>query len=944
MYLIVFANEDFKDINFFKKAHSFFINNNFVCETTTSYLEITSKTDNNIYRIEDEEQINNFRKSDIMPNINYIKKYKKQINKLDNEIDTNEYNYTCSIKNIDENEETIDDESLNFLSELKLYQIKKDFIYKNVKQNIYYKCEVLNYNTKLSKSFKNTKIESKNPKYIFSIISDNIIENTDFYIRQMHFILDNNVIPLKKKKQETILLEYKKLISTIFTNTKIFKKVLEDEIIMLAPKPSTLEKFNLANINILGAVTIFDNYAVSEKADGDRFLMYIDNNSDVFLIEVSIKQVRGCNIKTKLKNCLLDGELILCQCRKTKNNKDLFAIFDIYYFNNVKVIDKNLINSEGSRYDLMNKVVESLYDKVSHDIVVKKQLVGDKNNDILSKCKDILENPIEYDYDIDGLIFTPIKIPVFGTYANKPVEIQSTNLSWNKVLKWKPPQQNTIDFVVKETNRIDVMIDGKKYKEYVLHVVYNYSSMDPITIIKGLKLTNSGKDKINNRDLYDLKEFLIDDVQQTVFIEVINNRCYTIEHNDEIINNSVVEFAYDNESPALAKQRRWLPLRIRHDKNKVYNFGTGVVNKTANNFVVAMNIWRSILNPVSENMIKGTDKIIDKDINNYLSSNDKYYSRNVAAKNLISGHMNLFHNNIIKHDLYKTSIENKSKSLLELCCGQGSDINRWINSDFKFVLGIDYVLDNISNPTSGIYKRYINAINKKYYQTNKIIMVFAAGDCSKPIRNGKCSDNIDNESKNLLKHIFDRPNTEFSNILKKGILPKQYDLISCMFSIHYFFDSESKLDGFIKNIVENLAPGGKVILTFMDKDLVNALFNKHKDKAIGRDIQSDAVVWAIICEYNKHQSDVYNKKINVFIENTGKLITENIVDFDTLKSKFGVHNINLIESETFKETFYKKIADTSTILPDKEILNNLNANEMLKEFSFLNRWAIFQKS
>ena len=59
-----------------------------------------------------------------------------------------------------------------------------------------------------------------------------------------------------------------------------------------------------------------------------------------------------------------------------------------------------------------------------HDIIVKKQLTP---NDIQKNCDEILSNKDSYDYHIDGLIFTPTKIPVLGAYANKPVEVDNIN-------------------------------------------------------------------------------------------------------------------------------------------------------------------------------------------------------------------------------------------------------------------------------------------------------------------------------------------------------------------------------------------------------------------------------------------------------------------------------------------------------------------------------------
>jgi hypothetical protein len=931
MHIILLENDD---LNLFNNVHRFLVNSDFSLSTSNSFLEIL--IDNDTYTITDENQITNYRKTGIIPKNEYIKKYTTSV-VSDN---TNaEYDYLTSIKEI-EIKEIKDFENI-ITEDVKQFQMKKELIYENKKVlHLYYKCEIITTSNQRDISFKDISLNTKSPKYVYSIISDKKLDE-ERYIRQLHFMLDSNILPLRKNYQQNILKEYMTLIRSIFSsNAK-----LNDNIVMFAPKPATLEKHNLASIKESYGITasIFENYAVTEKADGLRFLLYINNEGNAFLIETSNKQVRGCNIATTLKNCLLDGELVLCQDRLLNNSKDLFAIFDMYYYDNKKITHLPLLddNSVESRYNYMNKFIESSSNFNSHDIIVKKQLTS---NNILKNCNEIL-NKETYDYHIDGLIFTPTKIPVLGAYANKPVEVHNINsLSWDKVLKWKPPAENTIDFIVIEQSKHKLHSDGKVYKEYTLNVVFNSMDMEPISVVNGIKYIYE-KQRIVNKNVYSLRQFTIDDIPQSVYIEAVNNKCFTPK-NEEILNNSVVEFAYDN-SIMISNKKRWKPLRIRHDKNKIYNFGKGELIKTANSYFVAMNIWRSITNEVSTDMICG-DQDLNVNIKKYLTGLDVYYKRSIASNNLISSKMNQFHNHIIKSNLYKVSVDTTNKSLLELACGQGSDLNRWITNNFTKVLGIDYTLDNITNARAGAYSRLLNL---KYYNKHYSRILFAAGDCSKSIRTGKASDDI--ESKELLQYIFNKNKNKNIKFDKIGIFPSNFDVVSCMFSIHYFFENEEKLNGFINNVAENIAEKGKFILTFMDKDLVKKILEPD-GKAIGKDPVSNATVWAIIRnpEYNINTSAVYNQKIDVFIENTGRLISENLVDLKTLKIKLSRFNIQFIESQTFEESFYEKKDEINNIpeknrtaqqIKDKTTIDTLNEDENLKRFSFLNRWCIFQK-
>ena len=139
----------------------------------------------------------------------------------------------------------------------------------------------------------------------------------------------------------------------------------------------------------------------------------------------------------------------------------------------------------------------------------------------------------------------------------------------------------------------------------------------------------------------------------------------------------------------------------------------------------------------------------------------------------------------------------------------------------------------------------------------------------------------------------------------------------------------------------------------MDKDLVKKILEPD-GKAIGKDPVSNATIWAIIRnpEYNINTSAVYNQKIDVFIENTGRLISENLVDLKTLKIKLSRFNIQFVESQTFEESFKTRKDEINDIpvkkrtnqqIKDKTTIDTLNEDENLKRFSFLNRWCIFQK-
>jgi hypothetical protein len=828
---------------------------------------------------------------------------------------------------------------------LKLYKYYKDIEFEN--EDVIIKSRIMKEIDSYKNNLKETQLFKEKETYMFEayIKKENKIENI---IKEIIFGINGNIMSLTKDEQKEVLKKYKKTISILF-GEKI--KFQEDEIVLITPKPITLERINILNKDELGIITIANNYAVTEKADGERYLLYIDDEGKGYLINNS-KEVRGTTLKNEeYKNSLYDGELILCNNRKDKANKDLFAIFDIYIKNDKNMTKLPLIDEKKeNRYNEMLKITMK---SDTHDFIVKEQLISTKDKNIFEVCDDILinaENGQKYKYAIDGLVFTPTKLSVLATYPNIPIKFNK-NMKWDKVFKWKPPEQNTIDFIIQETGKIKNYGSNKFYKEYSLMVGYDKKNMEEYDVLKGLEVRYSkeklqeifDREKMNE---YELKQLVINEKYQYVHIEINDDgNCYTNETNELIENNSVIEFAYDNTISNLSNERKWIPQRTRIDKNRLYNYGKGTINKTANDWNVAMNIWRSITKPITMNMIKGKDMIdINIELENELTSEDIYYNKTGRNEKGISANMTTFHNLIIKDMLYEYPLLNektqKRGDLLELACGQGGDLNRWNIHNYSRVVGIDYVKDNITNPINGVYKRYIDKYRYSKREDKEKIpeMLFLIGDCGKNIKNGSSADDLDKDSKKIMQIIFsDKRITEnkYNYPIIEKRFRKGFDVVSCMFSIHYFFNNENLLNGFLDNVKDNLKIGGSFICTFMDSNEVNKILI---DNIItGVDEKSQSVIWAI--KKDLKTKGKYGNKINVFIENTGRFIPENLVDFETLLSKCKEKGLELEKSELFKNTYNEKIDIVKGDLLD--ILKNMDDN--LKKFSFLNRWCVFKR-
>ena len=847
----------------------------------------------------------------------------------------------------------------------------------------YYEADDKDYHLALNKA----KIINKTQQYEFYIdITNTDKENIIPAIIKMEQALHLNSFIISKHQQADVIKDYGLLVKNdIFTRRYDDKKPP-----LLTPKPFTLERANMLNPSDYehgyGITSILSEYTVTEKADGERLLMYINAVGGVYLINNSHQVIdTGLKSPSELYNSLIDGEYIACNKRKDNSAVGLYASFDMYYYNGKKITQLPLIgdgadgsgsgSGSESRYHYLLKTDKLLKSKSEYamDYIVKEHLYS---KDILDDCKTILTNPT-YPYEIDGLIFTPAKLAVFSNYANKP-EPLTEKLGWDKVLKWKPPEQNSIDFLVKRGETIT--IDTVSYAEFKLYVGYNASQIDNYTmkdVFNYIYRFSQFRDAIREREKYVCRlfkpEYYYEKGIDSSLIKIARNKEIRCENGDKIEDEIIVEFSYDGSEPNASM--RWKPMRVREDKTRIYR--QGILSKTLNDFSVACNIWRSIHNPISQNNIIGNEPIQNNMDVAELNANDIYYSRTMQKDARLSHYMLVFHNNGVKDMLY--SKPPRKGSIVELACGQGGDLNRWIKNDYRFVLGVDLVKNNIYSPNHGAYARLLKErkrffINMKNNNNNNMRfpdMVFAVGDCAKSIREGECAVNSDpsiddRESYNVLKMVFGKGNkkndTQFNRIIGRGA--NGFDACSCMFGIHYFFKNEEMLDGFLSNVSELLNAGGVFFCTFMDGEKIeNEIENNGGDKIEGfKKLSSRAddrgePIWAILRCYDKEgvasnasAASKYNKQINVFIETTSKLIPEYLVSYTFLIEKCKEFGLNIKESEMFSDTYNRFKGKLDEIKETNENLYtaikelDTEQNKDLKRFSSFNRWCIFENT
>ena len=941
-------------------------------------------------------------------------KIKENETKL-NIVNYNDYNFRVSYQN----EETIN-KTNNLAKGIfdKWVQTKKSFRYIN---RVSFKKENLPISVDLS-IVKSSSIDKKGNYLLFTNIDEsNVFNNTEFYeieleiinsqigpgtnfntpkdilnaIKKTIFIIlagiQNTNYPISYSEQNNILNDYFKLF--IKENTIPYNILKQKSQYFIGPSSYTLQLKNIIPINEnMKIPNIRRNYCVTDKADGERGLMYISNEGKIFIINNNMNILfTGAITKEKtIFNSLFDGELIL----HDKNNKfiNLFAAFDIYYINGNDVrnlmfietlntnpnknTDKNIIY----RYSLLINLIKNINpisfvegNNVSPIRIQYKNFystIDEDDESIFKACNAILSDihNNNYEYNTDGLIFTPCQ---YGVASNKiGIAGNLKKITWEYSFKWKPPDFNTIDFLVsteKDTNNIEpiksIFQDGInasfleqiiQYKTLILRCGFDekkHGFINPCQDVIDDKLPSFIEDKTYEyNDNYKPVQFypsnpydLNAGICNVILKKDKNDKLQMFTEENEIIeDNTIVEFKYDINNK---DNFNWIPLRVRYDKTNELKRGK---KNFGNDYKVADSNWYSIHNPITFEMIS-TGNNIPKNI----IDSDIYYNKSVSDTNTQG--LRDFHNLFVKKRLI-SSVSKPKQTLIDYSCGKGGDFPKWIDSKLSFVFGIDISKDNIENRLNGACSRFLNY--KKEFKDVPYAL-FVNGNSSLNIKNGDAM--FDEKSKQITQIIFGNHNIN-EDIVGKGVLREKgigklgFNISSCQFSIHYFFENDNKLFNFIRNISECTALGGYFIGTSYDGKHIFERLKKLKINETETIYDDNGEkVWQIIKKYN---SNIFNDdetcigyKIGVYQESINNIFDEYLVNYNYLTRILENYGFVLLSNDEAKQLGMPSSSDMFNVLYNvmmqqtqkTKLGEALHLKHYEKEISFLNRYFIYKK-
>lgn len=780
--------------------------------------------------------------------------------------------------------------------------------------------------------------------------------------------------PIGISQQNDIIMEYLNLVKKIKPKSLDFSP--KD---FIGPSSLTLQKINCIEKNdIYNIPNIRENYTVTDKADGLRKLLFINNKGLIYLITTNLEiQFTGyINKNIELNNSIIDGEHILHD--KNMNYINLYMAFDIYYLKNKNVTSLPLISNSdqklSSRLELLTKLIKELKMECITDTKINDFKINVKtfykNDNIFIACNSLLDkiNKRLFEYETDGIIFTPANT---GVATNKlGIDAPDFKVTWKDSFKWKPPEFNTIDFLIKfkrdDFNKIllsNLFNDGQnnltsetimKYCTLNLYVGFDEKKHGYINPFNDL-INDNVKTKKDSEDYnYKPAKFYPSNPSDNnayicnllAKLDSNNNyKIYTLD-GDEIQDNMIVEFKYDASKK---NEWRWVPLKIRYDKTTELRNGE---KNYGNSYHVANSNWHTIHYPLSENMIKtGTNIVLEN------SDDDVYYNK--VYNSTKTRALRDFHNLGVKNILI-TKLSKPGVTLIDYACGKAGDLPKWINSKLKFVLGIDLSKDNIENRIDGACARYLN-----YAKKTDIIpdCLFLNGNSSINLKTGDGFPDI--KSKEIFKAIMGNGNkseiVESKGVYKNyAIGSNGFNISSIQFALHYMFENEEILNNFMKNISECTSLNGYLIGTCYNGNKVfNMLKSKQQNEGISLFNESQKI-WEITKRYNHDNFDnddsCLGYAIDIYQETINKTFREYLVNFTYLNrilenygfvkltnselKEFGLNN-----SDGSFEELYNDLQErcNSDLTLKNSLGNTFKMTKEEKQISFLNNYFVYKK-
>lgn len=744
-----------------------------------------------------------------------------------------------------------------------------------------------------------------------------------------------------------VSLSYRNLVITRYLETALGERITVQEI---NQKPTTT-KFLAMDVEALTRENfslILKDYLVTAKADGEHYLLYINPDLGVILInnrlQVNLVKLGEVNPLTSsldgipasassandlfsaVGEAIYDGELVESEGRFT------FLVFDCFFFRGEDKRNLPLFAQDKGRYvstpNSRIHYVKELMKRIINQVLTNELSIEEKRYDTIDKVgkyfrrgsdnQQIMGGTDAFKYNMDGLIYMNVTSPYPKIVKQGGRLIKKGSLDNSDkippILKWKPPQFLSVDFRV--NTDLSISRDPSSFR----------SSQTPT----GQVTTENNLVKINGEEF---QVFTLESAYGSQ-IRAFEPSCYRVKdynrvyikltkgqpiltdppanfpgyHVDQetkghvIRNKDILEFVWlPDRSFGSDFWGRWFPIKYREDKTQ-NGFPNGY-RKVADRTWMAIHD-RQIL---PENLQDPFGKTFPSP-----QLNMGYYQSQTRDS---LPHLRNIHNSI-KSVLIFLAINqagSNNRRLFDLATGRGGDLLKWTGINYAF--GLEFDEGNLKAGDASAFSRYRKMIESS--RVNNQNMPFTM-------------DLVQGDMRSLLTNHQTSDEPIFNYIIKEKLLNRResFGVISCQFALHYACGTDQHLENFLQNISANLSNNGFFVATFLDgAKVLNAL--KSSDEPYLEGKVKNTKMWSIRApsRYTKLETTgqrimVFNKTIKEDEETEFLVNTEHLIKvaekFDLVPSRLTHSKYNIPSAsygfgsftEAYQEDFLKLIGET----------------------------------
>ena len=332
----------------------------------------------------------------------------------------------------------------------------------------------------------------------------------------------------------------------------------------------------------------------------------------------------------------------------------------------------------------------------------------------------------------------------------------------------------------------------------------------------------------------------------------------------------------------------------------------------------------------------------------------------------ISRPLNKFHNKVKELLLDNKSnnlcnITDTHKSLLDTSIGRGGDLWKWCKYNYTTILGFDIDMLGIENMGEGLgsigakkrlqdMKMTGSEDQKKWARQSKIF--FAVADTSKDISK---LENIDDNYVSTVREAY------------RHMPDHSFDTVSSQFTVHYYFEHESKIKQYLQNVQRSIKKDGYLLITCLDGesvyDLLKKTFNQTGQTTyegiINDSVKGNIKVWGIDgsgldLTQDTLSNNTFNETIKIYYESIGQEQEEYLVHKKHLVQLASMYDLFLV-SDTEAQTNFNILQHGSDMFKNiyQPIKNRHKKNrhitslgyfknKQLKIYSDLHRYYVFK--